>query len=57
MLAYVYLPSANPAQNNKVFIVAAQVAVPEAKEENVALAGLKMEALLSNSMSQYLRID
>ncbi len=57
VLAYVYLPSANPAQNNKVFIVAAQVAVPEAKEENVALAGLKMEALLSNSMSQYLRID
>lgn len=57
VLAYVYLPSANPAQNNKVFIVAAQVAVPEAKEENVALAGLKMEALLSNSMSQYLRVD
>ena len=53
VLAYVCLPH---YQGGKSFVVAAQVAVPEAKDENVALAGEKMQALLDNSIAQYLSI-
>jgi hypothetical protein len=51
VLAYVCLPH---YQGGKAFVVAAQVAVPEAKDENVALAGEKMQVLLDKSMAQYL---
>ncbi len=51
VLAYVCLPQ---YKGGKAFVVAAQVAVPNAKEENVALAGIKMQALLSDAMRQYL---
>ena len=53
VLAYVCLPH---WQGGKAFVVAAQVAVPEAKDENVALAGEKMQALLDSSISQYLSV-
>lgn len=53
VLAYVCLPH---YQGGKAFVVAAQVAVPEAKDENVALAGEKMQALLDRTIEQYLSV-
>lgn len=51
VLAHVCLPH---YKGGRAFVVAAQVAVPEAKEENVALAGEKMQALLNSALLQYL---
>lgn len=51
VLAYVCLPH---YQGGKAFVVAAQTAVPGAKDENVGLAGLKMQALLDSAIAQYL---
>ncbi|MFC4700759.1 hypothetical protein ACFO4O_11360 [Glaciecola siphonariae] len=50
VLAHVCLPH---FQGGREFTVAAQVAVPEAKEEHLALAGMKMQTLLQKSLSQY----
>ncbi len=52
VLAYVILPN---YKGGKAFVVAAQTAVPEATEANVALAGLKMQSLLDKSVSQLFR--
>jgi hypothetical protein len=54
VLAYVCLPH---YKQGRAFIVAAQTSVADAKEENVALAGLKMQALLDSAIDEYLRID
>lgn len=51
VLAYVCLPH---YQGGKAFVVAAQTEVQGAKDENVGLAGLKMQALLDSAISQYL---
>lgn len=50
VLAHVCLPH---FQGGREFTVAAQVAVPEAREENLALAGQKMQSLLQASFTQY----
>jgi hypothetical protein len=57
VLAFVHLPSVNPAIASRSFVVAAQVAVPDAKEENLGLAGLKMQALLDATISEYIQLD
>lgn len=51
VLAYVCLPH---YRGGRAFVVAAQVAVKDAKDENLAFAGLKMQALLDNAMKEYL---
>jgi hypothetical protein len=51
VLAYVCLPE---YKGGRAFVVAAQAAVADAKDENVALAGLKMQALLDNAIAKYL---
>lgn len=53
VLAHVCLPY---YKGGRSFVVAAQVAVPGAVEENVALAGIKMQALLDKSVSEYLSV-
>jgi len=53
VLAYVCLPN---YQGGKAFVVAAQAEVAGAKEENVAFAGLKMQALLDDTMHEYLSV-
>ncbi len=50
VLAHVCLPH---FQGGREFTVAAQVSVPEAKEENLPLAGKKMQALLQMSLAEY----
>lgn len=50
LLAHVCLPH---FQGGREFTVAAQVSVPEAKEENLSLAGRKMQALLQTSLGQF----
>lgn len=50
VLAHVCLPNLD---GGREFTVAAQVAVPENKEENLSLAGNKMQTLLQNSFRQY----
>ncbi|WP_371193722.1 hypothetical protein [Glaciecola sp. SC05] len=50
VLAHVCLPH---FQGGREFTVAAQVAVPEAKEENLSQTGEKMQALLQASLTQY----
>ena len=52
VLAYVCLPN---AQDPRTFVVAAQVAVPEANDQNLPRAGLKMQALLDAAIAQYLQ--
>ncbi|MBT1452238.1 hypothetical protein KJ365_15230 [Glaciecola sp. XM2] len=52
VLAHVCLPH---FQGGREFTIAAQVAVPQAKEENLPLAGKKMLALLEDSMRTLLR--
>jgi hypothetical protein len=50
VLAHVCLPH---FQGGREFTLAAQVAVPEANENKLSLAGKKMQALLQTSLSQY----
>jgi hypothetical protein len=50
VLAHVCLPH---FQGGREFTIAAQVAVPDAKEENLPLAGIKMQGLLQSSLTQY----
>lgn len=57
VLAFVHLPSIDPSFQSRSFVIAAQVSVPEAKEENVALAGIKMQSLLDSAMIEYFRLD
>lgn len=56
VLAYVSLPHPNDPKLSRSFVVAAQVAVPEASEANVAKAGLKMQALLNRGIAQYMQL-
>lgn len=56
VLAYVSLPHPNDPKQSRSFVVAAQVAVPEASEANVAKAGLKMQALLNRGIAQYMQL-
>ena len=45
--------STNGNETGRAFVIAAQIALPEAKDENVALAGLQMQTLLERSLAQY----
>jgi hypothetical protein len=57
VLAFVYLPSTRPETPARSFVIAAQVSVDQAKEENVALAGMKMQTLLNKTMQQYMHMN
>lgn len=50
VLAYVYLPHVNGGLS---FVIAAQTSVDEASEQNVALAGERMQLLLNAAMRNY----
>ncbi|MDT0595353.1 hypothetical protein [Glaciecola petra] len=56
VLAYVSLPHPHDPKQSRSFVVAAQVAVPEASEANVTKAGQKMQTLLNRGIARYMQL-